>query len=113
MKVITILYLIFNLSVRLLVNIIYIFQVLALDLLGPYVGEIVGGSVRENSYDTLKSNLPPGKNELSWYLELRKFGSVPTAGFGMGFERYLQMLLGINNIKDTIPFPRTPHNCHL
>lgn len=83
----------------------------ALDLLAPNVGEIIGGSVRENNYDILKSKID-NKN-LDWYLELRKFGSVPTSGYGMGFERYLQMLLGINNIKDTIPFPRSPHNCKL
>jgi len=50
---------------------------------------------------------------LGWYLELRKYGNVPSAGFGMGFERFLQMILGIPNIKDTIPFPRWPHNCKL
>lgn len=88
------------------------FQVSALDLLAPNVGEIVGGSLRENDYEKLKEKLP-NRNELSWYLELRKFGGVPTGGFGLGFERYLQMLLGINNIKDTIPFPRWPHNCSL
>lgn len=90
-----------------------VFQVAALDLLAPHVGEIIGGSLREPDFKTLKENLPSWKKELDWYLEIRKFGGVPTAGFGMGFERYLQMLLGINNIKDTIPFPRTPHNCQL
>lgn len=87
-------------------------QVSALDLLVPNVGEIVGGSLRENSYDKLKERLP-NRNDLNWYLELRKFGGVSTGGFGLGFERYLQLLLGIDNIKDTIPFPRWPHNCSL
>lgn len=77
------------------------------------MGEIVGGSLRENNYELLKNKLPPGKTELEWYLDLRRFGSVPTGGFGMGFERYLQLILGISNIKDTIPFPRWPHNCSM
>lgn len=83
-----------------------------MDLLVPNVGEIVGGSLRENNYDRLKGKLP-NHSELNWYLELRKFGGVPTGGYGLGFERYLQFLLGVNNIKDTIPFPRWPHNCSL
>lgn len=86
--------------------------VAALDLLGPKVGEIVGGSLRENNYDKLLEKIP-NNGHLDWYLELRKFGSVPTGGFGLGFERYLQLILGISNIKDTIPFPRWPHNCSL
>ncbi|XP_058805601.1 probable asparagine--tRNA ligase, mitochondrial [Phymastichus coffea] len=85
-------------------------KVKALDLLAPMVGELVGGSVREDNYDKLKSKLPENAN-LDWYLELRKYGNVPTAGFGMGFERYLQFVLGVPNIKDVIPFPRWPHNC--
>lgn len=89
------------------------FQVSAFDLLAPIVGEVVGGSLRENDYNKLKNKLPPGNSQLDWYLELRKFGSVPTGGFGLGFERYLQLITGINNIKDTIPFPRWPHNCSL
>lgn len=83
----------------------------ALDLLAPNVGEVVGGSLRENNYEILKKSVLGGKTD--WYLELRKFGSVPTGGFGMGFERYLQVILGISNIKDAIPFPRWPHNCSL
>lgn len=89
------------------------FQVSALDLLAPNVGEIVGGSLRENDYKKLKSKLPQSSSPLNWYLELRKFGGVPTGGFGLGFERYLQLIVGINNIKDVIPFPRWPHNCSL
>ncbi|GLV35193.1 Asparaginyl-tRNA synthetase mitochondrial [Carabus blaptoides fortunei] len=88
-------------------------KVAALDLLAPNVGEIAGGSLRENEYNFLKNKLPCRNSELDWYLELRKFGSVPTGGFGMGFERYLQLILQMNNIKDTIPFPRWPHNCSL
>lgn len=82
-------------------------------MLVPKVGEIIGGSLRESDYETLVSNLQPKNKGLEWYIELRKFGAVPTAGFGMGFERYLQMLLAVNNIKDTVPFPRTPHSCPL
>ncbi|KAK4887586.1 hypothetical protein RN001_003857 [Aquatica leii] len=83
-------------------------HVAALDLLVPNVGELVGGSLRENDYELLKNKLP--SNALDWYLDLRKFGGVPTGGFGLGFERYLQFVLGIGNIKDAIPFPRWPHN---
>lgn len=90
-----------------------IFQVSALDLLGPNVGEIVGGSLRENDYQKLKGRIPEGNTELDWYLDLRKFGSVPTAGFGLGFERLIQSMLSINNIRDTIPFPRWAHNCSM
>lgn len=85
-------------------------KVSAMDLLAPAVGEIVGGSVREDDYDTLKEKLPANSN-LDWYLELRKHGNVPTGGFGMGFERFLQSILNVPNIKETIPFPRWPHNC--
>ncbi|KAJ8965239.1 hypothetical protein NQ317_006205 [Molorchus minor] len=88
-------------------------EVAALDLLAPGVGEIVGGSLRENNYIKLKNRLPKLSEQLEWYLDLRKYGGVPTGGFGLGFERYLLFLLGINNIKDTIPFPRWPHNCSL
>ncbi|KAM0725319.1 Asparaginyl-tRNA synthetase [Formica fusca] len=87
-------------------------KVAALDLLAPEVGEMVGGSIREDDYGKLELKLPSMRN-LSWYLELRKHGNVPTGGFGMGFERFLQCVLGINNIKDTVPFPRWPHNCNL
>ncbi|KAK7788313.1 hypothetical protein R5R35_011965 [Gryllus longicercus] len=90
-------------------------KVAAVDLLVPHVGELCGGSVRENDYILLEQKLKRiGQSEgLDWYLELRKFGNIPTSGFGMGFERFLQLLLGIANIKDTIPFPRWPHNCIL
>ncbi|KAF5294520.1 hypothetical protein FQA39_LY13374 [Lamprigera yunnana] len=83
-------------------------KVAALDLLVPNVGELIGGSLREDNYDVLKEKLP--SDELNWYLDLRTLGGVSTGGFGLGFERYLQFLLGIQNIKDVIPFPRWPHN---
>ncbi|XP_063537612.1 asparaginyl-tRNA synthetase [Cydia strobilella] len=83
----------------------------ALDLLTSITGELVGGSLREDNYDKLKSKLP--SDSLDWYLELRKFGNIPTAGFGLGLERLLQSLCGVANIKDTLPFPRWPHNCSL
>ncbi|XP_006569056.2 probable asparagine--tRNA ligase, mitochondrial isoform X1 [Apis mellifera] len=87
-------------------------KVAAIDLLVPTVGELVGGSLREDNYEKLKLKLPPA-SDLSWYLELRKYGNVPTGGFGMGFERFLQHIFNIPNIKDTLPFPRWPHNCNL
>lgn len=83
----------------------------ALDLLTSITGELVGGSLREDNYDKLKSKLP--SDSLDWYLELRKFGNIPTGGFGLGLERLLQSLCGVANIKDTLPFPRWPHNCSL
>ncbi|XP_059607842.1 probable asparagine--tRNA ligase, mitochondrial [Phlebotomus argentipes] len=82
----------------------------ALDFLVPRIGELIGGSVRENDYNRLKLRIPPGSE---WYLNLRRFGGIPTAGFGMGFERFLQFLLNIHNIRDVIPFPRWPHSCML
>jgi asparaginyl-tRNA synthetase len=82
----------------------------ALDFIVPNIGELAGGSVREDDYETLKSKLPQPE-ALKWYLDLRKYGGVTTGGFGMGFERYLQFLLNIHNIKDVIPFPRWAHNC--
>ncbi|XP_066589745.1 asparaginyl-tRNA synthetase [Prorops nasuta] len=87
-------------------------KVAAMDLLVPDVGELIGGSLREDDYDKLKLKLPSSPR-FQWYLQLRKYGNVPTGGFGMGFERLLQCIFGIPNIKDTIPFPRWPHNCRL
>lgn len=88
-------------------------EVEALELLAPVVGELVGGSIREDNTDVLeKKLLHLGlQDSLAWYLDTRRFGSIPTGGFGLGFERLLQTLLGIHNIKDTVPFPRWPHNC--
>lgn len=90
-------------------------QVDAVDLLFPEVGEICGGSLREDRYDVLKEKLISNNlaEKLDWYLELRKYGNVPTGGYGIGFERYLKVLLGTPNVKDTIPFPRWPHNCKM
>lgn len=85
-------------------------KVHALDLLMPTVGELCGGSLRENSYDLIKEKAPPS---LQWYVDLRKYGGIPTGGFGMGFERYLQLLTGVKNIRDVIPFPRYPHSCKM
>jgi len=83
----------------------------AMDVLVPKIGEIIGGSQREDNYDILmkrikESGLNP--DDYWWYLELRKFGSAPHSGFGLGFERLIQFVTGMNNIRDVIPFPRTP-----
>jgi len=87
--------------------------VAAMDMLVPGIGEIIGGSQREERLDVLQARL--GETGLSeenywWYLDTRRFGSVPHSGFGMGFERLLMLLTGIRNIRDVIPFPRTPNN---
>jgi asparaginyl-tRNA synthetase len=85
--------------------------VAAMDLLVPRVGELVGGSQREERYDVLERRiLENGMKPESywWYLDIRRFGSVPHAGFGLGFERFLMMATGVTNIRDVIPFPRTP-----
>ena len=85
----------------------------AMDVLFPGIGEIIGGSQREERIDILISRMKKLKidqNELWWYLELRKFGTAPHSGFGLGFERLVQFSTGMNNIRDVIPFPRTPQN---
>ena len=87
--------------------------VAAMDILFPGIGEIVGGSQREERYDLLEKkceefNIP--KEAIWWYLETRKFGTVPHAGFGLGFERLMMFVTGMSNIRDVIPFPRTPNN---
>ncbi|XP_052014445.1 probable asparagine--tRNA ligase, mitochondrial isoform X1 [Apodemus sylvaticus] len=89
--------------------------VAAVDLLVPGVGELFGGSLREDRYHILEQRLARSglTKAYQWYLDLRKFGSVPHGGFGMGFERYLQCILGVDNIKDVIPFPRFTHSCLL
>ena len=87
--------------------------VAAMDVLAPRIGEIIGGSQREERYDVLRDRiLGHGMTEQSywWYLDLRRFGGVEHAGFGMGFERMLMYLTGMKNIRDVIPFPRTPGN---
>ncbi|MCD4695201.1 MAG: asparagine--tRNA ligase [Bacteroidales bacterium] len=85
----------------------------AMDVLFPQIGEIIGGSQREEDYDTLLKRMREmsvPEKELWWYLETRKFGSVPHSGFGLGFERMVQFITGMGNIRDVIPFPRTPQN---
>jgi asparaginyl-tRNA synthetase len=85
----------------------------AMDILFPGIGEIVGGSQREERLEVLESRIEKmgiDKKELWWYLELRKFGSTPHSGFGLGFERLVQFATGMSNIRDVIPFPRTPQN---
>ena len=87
--------------------------VAAMDLLVPGIGEIVGGSQREERLDTLLENMAEhgiSAEDYSWYADLRRYGSVPHAGFGMGFERMLMFVTGVSNIRDVIPFPRTPGN---
>lgn len=85
--------------------------VAAMDVLFPGIGEIIGGSQREEDYAKLKKRikeLKMDKKALWWYLETRQFGTVPHAGFGLGFERLVQYVTGMENIRDVIPFPRTP-----
>lgn len=86
----------------------------AMDILVPGIGEIIGGSQREDDLAKLQtrmSEMKMAEEPLWWYLDLRRFGSVPHAGFGLGFERALMYITGMNNIRDVIPFPRTPKNC--
>jgi len=85
--------------------------VAAMDVLFPGIGEIIGGSQREERYDRILSRinaLQLPEEDLWWYLELRKFGSAPHSGFGLGFERLIQFVTGMTNIRDVIPFPRFP-----
>ena len=85
----------------------------AMDLLVPRLGEIIGGSQREERYERLANRIDELGMERShywWYLDIRRFGTVPHAGFGLGFERFVQYITGIANIRDTIPFPRTAGN---
>ena len=83
----------------------------AMDVLVPRIGEIIGGSQREERRDVLESRMSEAgisHNEYSWYLDLRSYGTVPHSGFGLGFERTVQFITGVSNIRDVIPFPRTP-----
>ena len=85
----------------------------AMDVLFPKIGEIIGGSQREENYDKLMQRVKElGMNERTiwWYLETRKFGTAPHSGFGLGFERLILFVTGMQNIRDVIPFPRTPNN---
>jgi len=86
----------------------------AMDVLFPKIGEIIGGSQREENLEKLtqrmeKMNIPT--DEMWWYLETRRFGTAPHSGFGLGFERLLLFVTGMTNIRDVIPFPRTPNSC--
>ena len=85
----------------------------AMDVLVPRLGEIIGGSEREADHDILLNRIREqglDEKEYWWYLDLRRFGTVPHAGFGLGFERLVQYVTGMQNIRDVIPFPRTPHS---
>lgn len=88
--------------------------VAAVDLLVPRIGELIGGSQREESFEKLEQkmkNLGMNVEDYWWYLDLRKYGSVIHSGFGLGFERLIMFLTGVQNIRDVLPFPRTPKNC--
>lgn len=84
-----------------------------MDILFPGIGEMVGGSQREERLDVLKSRMKDfhiPEEEMWWYLDTRKFGSVPHSGYGLGFERFLLFVTGMTNIRDVIPFPRYPRH---
>ena len=83
----------------------------AMDVLFPGIGEIIGGSQREENYGKLSQRIQDmgiHEDEVWWYMELRKFGTAPHAGFGLGFERLMLFITGMSNIRDVIPFPRFP-----
>jgi asparaginyl-tRNA synthetase len=85
----------------------------AMDVLFPRIGEIIGGSQREENYDQLLKRIHElhiPEKDVWWYLETRKFGTAPHSGFGLGFERLILFVTGMLNIRDVIPFPRTPKN---
>ncbi|MCA9542296.1 MAG: asparagine--tRNA ligase, partial [Myxococcales bacterium] len=85
----------------------------AMDVLVPRVGEIIGGSQREERLDVLDRRMDAlglPREEYWWYRDLRRYGTVPHAGFGLGFERAIQYATGVENIRDVIPYPRTPRN---
>jgi len=85
--------------------------VAAMDVLAPGIGEIIGGSQREERLDVLDARMDEHlREELWWYRDLRRYGTVPHAGFGLGFERLLNYVTGMENVRDAIPFPRTPGN---
>jgi asparaginyl-tRNA synthetase len=84
-----------------------------MDVLFPGIGEIIGGSQREEDYTRLLNRIRElglPEKDLWWYLETRKFGTAPHSGFGLGFERMIVFITGMANIRDVIPFPRTPKN---
>jgi asparaginyl-tRNA synthetase len=85
----------------------------AMDVLVPRLGEIIGGSERENRLSVLEEKIAAAKldpKEYWWYLDLRRYGSVPHSGFGLGFDRAVQYVTGMQNIRDVIPFPRSVNN---
>ena len=87
--------------------------VAAMDVLAPGIGEIIGGSQREERLEVLDSRMDESnldKTGYNWYRDLRRYGSVPHAGFGLGFERTVAYVTGLANVRDVIPFPRTPGN---
>jgi asparaginyl-tRNA synthetase len=87
--------------------------VAAMDVLAPGIGEIIGGSQREERLDVFDQRLEEmglDKEDYSWYRDLRRYGSVPHSGFGLGFERLVAYVTGMQNVRDVIPFPRTPGN---
>jgi asparaginyl-tRNA synthetase len=87
--------------------------VAAMDVLAPGIGEIIGGSQREERLDVLDARMDEArldKEHYGWYRDLRRYGSVPHAGFGLGFERTIAYATGLGNVRDVIPFPRTPGN---
>ena len=86
----------------------------AMDLLVPGVGELIGGSQREDDFEKLKKRMEEmdlDTEAYSWFLDLRRYGTVPHAGFGIGFERLVMYVTGMENIRDVIPFPRAPKTC--
>lgn len=85
----------------------------AMDLLVPNIGELVGGSIRIDDYKELEDKMKKKNIDIPWYLDLRKYGSVPHGGFGLGFERLIMLMTGIYNIKDIIPYPRHPKHCEM
>ena len=85
----------------------------AMDVLVPKVGEIIGGSQREERLEVLEARMKEqdlAADDYWWYLDLRRYGTVPHSGFGLGLERVIQFITGMANIRDVIPFPRTPGN---
>ena len=87
--------------------------VAAMDVLAPGIGEIIGGSQREERLDVLDARIEAmglDRNSYGWYRDLRRYGSVPHAGFGLGFERTMVYVTGLGNVRDAIPYPRTPGN---
>ena len=88
--------------------------VTAMDVLVPGIGELIGGSQREERLEQLEANIERmgmDKAGYEWYCDLRRYGTVPHAGFGVGFERLIMFVTGIQNIRDVLPYPRTPRNC--